>query len=52
MERVCEWFALCTNPTTVALPHPILGPTPCCPRCARKMGMADQLVSIEVACRE
>lgn len=33
-DVVCAWFARCTNTTRRALEHPILGPVPCCDRCA------------------
>ncbi|WP_165589016.1 hypothetical protein [Mycolicibacterium conceptionense] len=36
---VCEWFALCTNETSTAASHPVLGPVPICVRCATKAGM-------------
>lgn len=32
----CEWYALCTNQTTNAVDHPVLGPVPTCDRCAAK----------------
>lgn len=31
-ELVCEWFALCTEPATEAIEHPILGAVPTCPK--------------------
>lgn len=43
----CQWFALCANETTTALPHPILGPVPCCERCARQVGAEADLVPLE-----
>lgn len=30
----CEWFARCTNETSQAAGHPVLGPVPICDRCA------------------
>ena len=33
----CQWFALCENPPTTTLPHPVLGNVPCCNRCADKI---------------
>lgn len=39
----CEWFARCANSTDKVLPHPILGPTPCCTRCARAVGAEPHL---------
>jgi hypothetical protein len=33
---VCMWFALCTRPATVAVPHPILGSVPACESCAKR----------------
>jgi hypothetical protein len=41
--KTCEWFLLCTNPATVARPHPILGSVPTCKRCNDKMNRIDQL---------
>lgn len=38
-ETECRWFALCANPTTLAVSHPALGPTPICKRCATKLDM-------------
>ena len=38
-DYTCEWFALCTNPTTTYIEHTILGDTPCCTRCADKLGV-------------
>lgn len=32
-ETTCQWFALCTNPATDLVPHPILGSVPACERC-------------------
>jgi hypothetical protein len=40
----CEWFAACTNMTNTALDHPVLGPRPCCERCARTVGAEDELL--------
>ena len=34
---VCEWFARCTNLTSLAASHPVLGPVPICERCAAKL---------------
>lgn len=36
MTYFCEWFALCENPATGTIDHPILGPVPTCDRCAAK----------------
>ena len=47
MTIICEWFALCINPTTQATNHPVLGPVPICKRCAEKMGITPEL-EIEV----
>lgn len=41
---ICEWFAKCENPTLSAAVHPILGPVPCCDRCARKLGLDNSIV--------
>jgi hypothetical protein len=38
----CEWFAMCANETDEAADHPILGPVPICPRCAKKMEITPQ----------
>jgi hypothetical protein len=43
MKTLCAWFALCDNETMTALDHPVLGPTPCCERCARQVGADTQL---------
>ena len=42
----CQWFATCTNTTTSALVHPILGEVPCCTRCAMRVEAFDSLVEI------
>lgn len=36
---ICEWFALCTNETTLGASHPVLGVVPICQRCADKLGI-------------
>lgn len=46
--EICQWFALCANETDQCIIHPILGPTPCCRRCARKLDMEDQLLDMVV----
>lgn len=33
----CEWFAKCSNETSYALDHPILGYVPTCQRCIDKL---------------
>jgi hypothetical protein len=42
----CEWFALCTNTTDTYIEHPILGPVPCCARCAAQVGGTELLKKI------
>jgi hypothetical protein len=37
LERACQWFALCDNPATGHMPHPILGSVPICDRCRAKV---------------
>lgn len=37
--RPCEYFALCTNEATGTVPNPIIGPVPCCDRCADRVGL-------------
>lgn len=34
----CRWFLACDNPADGVLPHPVLGDTPCCQRCADTVG--------------
>jgi hypothetical protein len=34
----CEYFYLCENPADGTVSNPILGPVPCCDRCARTVG--------------
>jgi len=31
----CQWFALCMQPASVLVRHPILGTVPTCPECVR-----------------
>jgi hypothetical protein len=38
VTKRCEWFALCENVTDKVADHPILGPIPCCDRCAKVVG--------------
>lgn len=45
----CAWFALCVNPTTAVIEHPILGEVPCCTRCAERLDMTDRLVERAVS---
>jgi hypothetical protein len=33
VARLCQWFALCDQPATGTMPHPILGDVPICDRC-------------------
>lgn len=30
----CEYFARCDNDAVGTVPNPVLGPVPCCQRCA------------------
>ncbi len=39
-DRLCQWFALCTNPAALTMPHPILGSVPICDRCASRSELA------------
>lgn len=39
----CEWFAMCENLTTKAAPHFVLGPVPCCDRCAKQVGIDNSI---------
>lgn len=41
---ICQWFALCGNSADGTLPHPVLGDTPACVRCATVIGALDKLV--------
>ncbi len=34
-QVACHWFALCDKQATHLESHPVLGPTPCCDRCAQ-----------------
>lgn len=34
----CEYFAMCDNDAVGTVPNPVLGPVPCCKRCADKVG--------------
>lgn len=45
----CEWFAHCTNSTHHYINHPVLGPTPCCTRCATRLEMTGRLEVIAYA---
>lgn len=45
----CSWFALCDRGTRSFLPHPVLGPTPCCLPCATIVDAATELQPITVA---
>lgn len=51
----CEWFAKCDNDTVTFsgntitfLRHPVLGPTPCCTRCAAQVGATNELEEAEL----
>lgn len=32
--HTCRWFALCDRESTCFVDHPVLGPVPCCDKCA------------------
>lgn len=32
----CSWFALCENPATLVVDHPVLGGVPSCVRCQER----------------
>jgi hypothetical protein len=47
---ICGWFALCDQPATHAVDHPILGWIPVCTRCVESRHMEDaQLAEWKVA---
>lgn len=35
---VCEYFVLCTNESIGTVANPVIGPVPCCQRCADRVG--------------
>jgi hypothetical protein len=35
----CAYFLSCDRPAEGVLPNPILGPVPCCSRCAARVGL-------------
>lgn len=47
-QVICAWFARCSSPTTTALEHPVLGPVPCCKRCAGFTSSQDKLQPFEL----
>ena len=48
----CEYFALCKNPAVGFVTNPILGPVPCCQRCADKMEQTLVAVSDAIPCSD
>jgi hypothetical protein len=37
LDVLCQWYALCENPATGTMPHPVLGNVPICERCAERV---------------
>ena len=46
MITACEWFARCENETAYYVEHPVLGPVPCCERCATLLDITPRLKPI------
>lgn len=44
----CEWFALCDNPATNIVSHPILGPLRVCDTCVVKLALDTETVQLEI----
>lgn len=38
VSQMCEYFALCDRPADGTVDNPVLGPVPCCKRCAAVVG--------------
>jgi hypothetical protein len=47
----CRYFALCDRPAEGFVPNPVLGPVPCCARCAAVVGAVLADVDDPQGCR-